>query len=84
MEYLLKMGAVEQSSDIGNSGDEPIAIIGLDFEFPQGATSDPASWQMILDGRSASTEFSPDRMNIDAFYHPDLNRSSSVRCPDTR
>lgn len=84
MEYLLKMGEVKQSSDIGNSGDEPIAIIGFAFEFPQGATSERAFWQMILDGRSASTEFSPDRMNIDAFYHPDLNRPSSVRWPETR
>lgn len=63
----------------GDGRDIPIAIIGLAFEFPQGATSVESFWQMISEGRSASTEFPSDRLNIDAFYHPDENRPSSVR-----
>lgn len=65
------MGEATLSSDI--------AIIGLAYEFPQGATTEESFWEMVLEGRSASTEFPPDRMNIDAFYHPDANRPSSVR-----
>jgi acyl transferase domain-containing protein len=56
----------------------PIAIIGLAFEFPQDATSEEAFWSMLCEGRSASTEFPPDRISIDAFYHPDSDRPSTV------
>lgn len=63
----------------GHDDGVPIAIIGLAFEFPQGATSVESFWEMIVEGRSASTEFPSDRLNIDAFYHPDENRPSSVR-----
>lgn len=57
---------------------EPLAIVGLAFEFPQDATSEDAFWQMIESGRSASTDFPSSRLNIDAFYHPDEDRPSSV------
>ena len=56
----------------------PLAIIGLAFEFPQGATSVEAFWQMLCEGRSARTDFPEDRLNIDAFYHPDGSRPNSV------
>ncbi|KAL2759081.1 hypothetical protein ACRALDRAFT_1040872 [Sodiomyces alcalophilus JCM 7366] len=48
------------------------------FEFPQEATSEDAFWQMLCEGRSASTEFPPDRLNINAFYHPDQDRPSTI------
>ncbi|KAI4263037.1 MAG: hypothetical protein L6R42_001796 [Xanthoria sp. 1 TBL-2021] len=56
----------------------PLAIIGLAFEFPQEATSEEAFWQMLCDARSASTDFPKDRLNIDAFYHPDESRIGSI------
>ncbi|PHH79873.1 hypothetical protein CDD82_2127 [Ophiocordyceps australis] len=56
----------------------PVAVIGLAFEFPQGATSDEAFWKMLCQGRCASTEFPPDRLNIDSLYHPDETRPSSL------
>ncbi|ROW10959.1 hypothetical protein VMCG_00852 [Cytospora schulzeri] len=56
----------------------PIAIIGQAFEFPQEATTAYDFWQMISSGRSASTEFPPDRMSINAFYHPDEDRPSTI------
>ncbi|PHH91885.1 hypothetical protein CDD83_9906 [Cordyceps sp. RAO-2017] len=56
----------------------PLAVIGLAFEFPQGATSDEAFWQMLYEGRSASTDFPRSRLDIDAFYHPDKDRPSSI------
>lgn len=57
---------------------QPIAIIGLAFRFPQDTTSEAAFWQMLYEGRSASTEFPRDRLNIDAYYHPDEARPSTV------
>jgi acyl transferase domain-containing protein len=56
----------------------PIAIVGLAFEFPNEATSVESFWRMICEGRSASTEFPPDRLNINAFYHPDDDRPSTI------
>lgn len=56
----------------------PLAIVGLAFEFPQEATSVEGFWRMLCEGRSASTDFPPDRLNIDTFYHPDQSRPSSI------
>lgn len=69
------MGSIDTSME----GDIPaIAVIGLAFEFPDDATSAEKFWHMIYNGRSASRDFPTDRLNIDAFYHPDVNRPSSV------
>ncbi|KAL2283045.1 hypothetical protein FJTKL_10160 [Diaporthe vaccinii] len=69
------MGSMNTSLD----NDIPaIAVIGLAFEFPDDTDSAEEFWQMIYTGRSASTDFPTDRLNIDAFYHPDVNRPSSI------
>lgn len=72
------MMAPDRSDLAGNSGLVSLAITGLAFEFPQEATSVEGFWQMLCEGRSASTEFPKDRLNIDAFYHPDYSRQSTV------
>ncbi|KAI0016501.1 lovastatin nonaketide synthase [Xylariomycetidae sp. FL0641] len=56
----------------------PVAIVGIAFEFPQGATTDESFWQMITEGRSTCTEFPPDRLNTHGFYHPDRERPGSI------
>ncbi|KAI0553284.1 lovastatin nonaketide synthase [Xylaria curta] len=56
----------------------PLAIVGMAFNFPQDATSQESFWEMIRQGRCASTEFPPDRLAIDSFYHPDDKRASSL------
>ncbi|KAL4747556.1 hypothetical protein BDW72DRAFT_209502 [Aspergillus terricola var. indicus] len=58
--------------------EDPIAIIGFAFEFPQDATSSERFWRMICEGRSATTDVPRDRMNVDAFYHPDTSRHGSI------
>ena len=58
---------------------QPIAVIGMSLKFPQSATTPESFWNMLLDGKSAMTEFPKNRLNIDAFYHPDANRRGSVR-----
>lgn len=56
---------------------EPIAVIGFSLRFPQDATSPAALWQMLVERRSAFTEFPKDRFNFDAFYHQDQNRKDT-------
>lgn len=62
----------------GKHGFDPLAIVGFSLRFPQDATTPEAFWKMLIEGRSAMTEFPMDRMNIDAFHHPDPNRTDTV------
>ncbi|PSN72076.1 putative polyketide synthase [Corynespora cassiicola Philippines] len=73
------MDATISLDDSGNS-EEPvaIAIVGIALEFPQGVTTAEEFWKMICDGRSSTTEFPASRMNVDAFFHPDEYRPSSI------
>jgi acyl transferase domain-containing protein len=57
--------------------EDPIAICGFALKFPQEAATEEAFWTMLVEKRSAMTEFPPDRMNINGFYHP--SRSQSLR-----
>ncbi|KAL4909664.1 hypothetical protein BDW74DRAFT_42311 [Aspergillus multicolor] len=56
----------------------PLAIVGLSFKFPGDGVDAESFWNMIVEGRCAATEFPPDRLNIDAHYHPDSNRLDSL------
>ncbi|KAI1211883.1 lovastatin nonaketide synthase [Annulohypoxylon truncatum] len=56
----------------------PLAIVGLAFEFPGGAASEERFWQMLCSGECASADFPQSRLNIDAFYHPEEGRPSSI------
>ena len=55
-----------------------LAIVGLSLKFPQDAVSPESFWNMIAEGRCASTEFPPDRLNIDAHYNPDTSRLDTL------
>lgn len=57
---------------------EPIAVVGLSMKFPGHATSPELFWKMMMEKRCASKDFPADRMNIDAFYHPDPEKLSRV------
>ena len=58
----------------------PIAVVGFSLRFPGDATSPESFWKMLTDKRCAMTEWPKDRINLDAFYHPDSNRIDTVRC----
>ena len=62
----------------GNETDA-VAVIGFSLKFPQEATTAESFWKLLDEGRSAMTEFPKDRLNIDAFYHPDSSRRGTVR-----
>ncbi|KAL6231683.1 hypothetical protein BDW75DRAFT_243677 [Aspergillus navahoensis] len=61
-----------------NAGPDAIAIVGLAFKFPQGATTCDAFWKMIYKARSARSDFPQDRLNGESFYHPDEARQGSI------
>ena len=61
--------------------EDPIVVVGFSLRFPQDATSPQAFWQMLHDGRSALSDIPKDRFNVEAFYHADSTRISSVRWP---
>ena len=56
----------------------PLAVVGLSLKFPQDAVSPEAFWDMLVEGRCASTEFPSDRLNIDSFYNPDTSRLDTL------
>ncbi|KAF7879091.1 hypothetical protein EAF04_000291 [Stromatinia cepivora] len=50
---------------------EPLAVVGFSHKFPQDATTAESFWEMLVEGRCASSEFPSERLNIDAFYQAD-------------
>lgn len=61
------------------SHDGSIAVCGLALKFPQDASSEKGFWAMLLEKRSAMTEFPPDRLNVDAFHHPTRHNALHTR-----
>ena len=58
---------------------EPIAVTGFSLRMPQDAEDPQAFWQLLEEKKCTMTEWPKDRMNIDAFYHPDHDRHDTVR-----
>ncbi|KAI1084493.1 putative polyketide synthase [Whalleya microplaca] len=63
-----------------SSREEPIAVCGLSLKFPQDASSEKEFWAMLLEKRTAMTEFPADRLNIDAFHHTSQRNALRTRC----
>ncbi|KAK6598095.1 polyketide synthase [Botrytis cinerea] len=57
---------------------EPIAIVGISLKYPQDATGPEAFWKLIQEKRCTMTEWPSDSLNIDAFYHPDKKKNSTI------
>lgn len=57
---------------------DAIAIVGMACCFPQDAENCEGLWDMLLNGRSAVSEFPKSKMNVDAHYHPDPAYGGSV------
>ena len=63
---------------VEKAGLEPIAVVGFSLKFPQDATSPEAFWKMLMEKRCSMTEWPRERLNLDAFYHPDSSRPDTV------
>ncbi len=68
----------DSNADLGTFHDDAIAIVGMACRFPQDAEDPEKLWEMLLKGRSASTEFPPNRINLDAHFHPDPSHGGTV------
>ncbi|KAF2490207.1 hypothetical protein BU16DRAFT_470125 [Lophium mytilinum] len=60
--------------------DFPIAIIGMACRFPQDAVNTEKFWDLLINGRSAMTEFPPEKMTTEAHYHPDPAHAGTTSC----
>ncbi|KAI0401422.1 hypothetical protein F4802DRAFT_601014 [Xylaria palmicola] len=58
---------------------EPIAIIGMGCRWPGDSESPSELWDYLEAKRHSYSKFPKDRINGDAFYHPDGNRPGSFR-----
>ncbi|KAH8690541.1 polyketide synthase [Talaromyces proteolyticus] len=52
---------------------EPIAIVGFSFQFPDAEDSE-SLWKIMVEKRCTVIETPKDRINVDAWYHPDSSR----------
>jgi acyl transferase domain-containing protein len=57
---------------------QPLAIVGLSFRFPGGATNSEKFWTMMEEKRCAMTEIPKDRLAVDAFYNKQRERPDTV------
>ncbi|KAM7200715.1 Compactin diketide synthase mokB [Naviculisporaceae sp. PSN 640] len=58
------------SAILAEDGSMPIAVVGIACRFPGDATNPDKLWDMISAGKNAHGTWPKDRLNIDAFYHP--------------
>ncbi len=56
----------------------PIAIVGMSCRFPGGASDIEKFCELVSEGRSAWSKVPENRFNVDAFYHPDADRTDTV------
>lgn len=58
--------------------EEPVVVVGFAGRLPQDADTPAGFWKILQDGRNTSTEVPSDRVNMDAFYNPNMERPDTV------
>lgn len=56
----------------------PIAIVGMACRLPREATNPDKLWKLCAEKQAAWSEVPKDRMNLEAFYHPDGERGGNL------
>ncbi|MDC0708567.1 SDR family NAD(P)-dependent oxidoreductase [Stigmatella sp. ncwal1] len=57
---------------------EPIAILGMSCRLPGSVASPEDFWRLLSSGQDATSEVSPDRFDVAAFYDPDPKSSGKM------
>ncbi|KAM7191829.1 Compactin diketide synthase mokB [Rhypophila sp. PSN 637] len=65
------------SAILAEDGSMPIAVVGIAGRFPGDATDPDKLWEILSAGKHAHSEWPKDRLNMDAFYHPDPEHSGT-------
>ncbi|KAF4631033.1 hypothetical protein G7Y89_g7101 [Cudoniella acicularis] len=71
-------GKLDPNGSVDYRTMEGLAIVGFSLKFPQEAEDEDSFWTILMEGRNVMTEFPKDRINIDAFYHPDPDRVDTL------
>jgi len=72
----------ERSCDpSSNKSPEPLAIVGLAFQFPGGAVTEDKFWDLLTDQKNVSSDFPKERININAFHSEDPKKRATVSVP---
>src|SRR5262245_40213141 len=67
----MKATAKTKATAVPNN--EPIAVIGMACRFPGGADSPDLFWDVLRTGVDTVTEVPPERWDVNAYYHPDVD-----------
>lgn len=59
---------------------QSIAVVGFSFEFPQNTRSAQSLWKTLEEKKCLVSEWPKDRLNLDAFYDPNVERRDTVSC----
>src|ERR1043165_5556833 len=57
---------------------EPLAIVGVGCRFPGQASGPDRYWQMLHDGVHAVVPIPRDRLDLDAYYDPNLDAAGKI------
>jgi microcystin synthetase protein McyD len=69
---LLALKQLRQAYDaLDQSRREPIAILGVGCRFPGGVEGPESFWNLLCEGRDATSEIPSERWDIEAWYDPD-------------
>ncbi|KAH8879971.1 reducing type I polyketide synthase [Thozetella sp. PMI_491] len=55
-----------------------IAVVGISFGFPAGATTSDTFWKLMMEKKNVSRDFPKERLAIDQIYHPDPTRRGQI------
>ncbi|KAI2092193.1 hypothetical protein LOZ63_002180 [Ophidiomyces ophidiicola] len=61
-----------------DEGQEPIAIVGAACRLPGGVNNVGEFWEFLMDGRSGYCDMPSNRMNMEAWHHPEGVRPGSI------
>ena len=76
-DYIHMNRVTEKPSHIAEPA--PIAVVGFAGRFPGEATNARKLWDMCCQGKSAWSEVPKDRINAEAYFHPNYAKMGSVR-----
>lgn len=86
MIYIRDSPGIDSCNPVGSKSTEPnmeddtipIAIVGLSCRLPGTALSPLSLWRMCAEQCDVWKPIPKERMNHDAFYHPDPGRNGTV------